>query len=389
MIINDKLVYDDRIHIPFRYYKNDSNCPMLIFFSAFTMQLSTWNFIYHNEAINKKYNLLFFEHRGQVNATKYFSKDEEYTVSENTIYLYEILSKLGLQNNKLHLIALSSGAPLLVDFTLKYPEKVKSIFLMGPFLYVDEATEKKENAIINIANCISSDKHDYVIDLFFYDWFSYYCHDYSSIISFHREFLSALFKNDAQFFTSAIKIRKFIFDYCMSFDAFSKELRDLGIPTKIVTGDMDRTVVPESVNTIASKINAEVQFLRGFGHLWFLLDNSDLLNSILINFIDKIEGTFSDKRNEKRRELSLPARIELNKELQANGYIINWSCKGRLFEINNFDKNINIVDWENAIGYDVLVHSHYPCKKTQEYKISWVKKQRIYIHIGLKMLRNE
>lgn len=358
--------------IPYKYYESNPLNPTVVFFPGTIMRLSTWSFIYSDDRYNNRYNFLFFEHKGQINASKYKCDEEQYSVEENCEHLHSLLKFLGLLEKKLHLVGISGGGALLFHFALCHSSAVKSVFLCSPFfLTYDYGLFKKYDSYRNLCSIKELEDHrDLFFDLNFYDYFSENS-DKNKIIITHATALK-LFEEDDKISFSLIKVIGSLVDYVKYAEQNLSRFAELPFPKKVVAGELDRIVSPNLLRKFADNIMAEYQCVEGVGHVGFL-EETDLFNSTVFNFISMCEEPERELRSEERISVNIPAEI-VNKDSIFRGDIRNISSNGVSIEIPkcSFDATGERIKIRYRVRDDIEVLA----------SLKWIKKSSSNIKLG-------
>ncbi len=124
------------------YYELSGNGPPLVIPSGGSgMDLRQWDAVV--PALSKDYTIILFDPRG-------IGKSDNPTVKYSDLQdMNDLVNHLGL--NKVGLIGLSSSGGLVLEFTVRYPEKVAALVASAPFLPTFEFSNEM-NARLNRFN---------------------------------------------------------------------------------------------------------------------------------------------------------------------------------------------------------------------------------------------
>ena len=127
-----KYVYIDGLKV--NYHKEGVGDPMILL-HGWASDIESWNGIKKN--LMKRFTLYYFDLPGYGSNSSYI---EYYTIENYAKFLYEFITKLKLSN--FILLGQSMGSAIIVDFVLKYSDKVKirkiilsSLVVRSPNLY--------------------------------------------------------------------------------------------------------------------------------------------------------------------------------------------------------------------------------------------------------------
>ncbi|TYQ17910.1 UNVERIFIED_CONTAM: pimeloyl-ACP methyl ester carboxylesterase [Acetivibrio alkalicellulosi] len=364
--------------IPFLHKKVNPNLPTSVFFSGIFNNIETWQFLLQNQLLNKKVNFLFFLYRGQQGVAKGL-ENEEIRVEDNAECLNKILEVLNLSDQQVHLVGFSIGNIYLLDYAIKNPQKVKSILLLSPYFLLDYLSREKFNAYIEIGEALSSDNFSKHFDLNYYDLFSDMYKKKLNSIRIMRAYILSQIKEEPENMSGIIKIEKAILEYCKKIDSsYFSQVKKINCNKKIVFGERDRICNQEFLLDICSQINAEYQEIYGAGHLWPIVDERDLIISLMDNYIDINENSSRDRRTGTRKptKISISTKVDDNKTYC--GYILNISEKGFLIQIEANEelfKNVNTL----FVYRDDLIQFNYKAH------VAWLKQNENLLYIGVEV----
>ncbi len=200
-----------------------------------------------------------------------------YTMDMFILDLKNLLDYLDIQE-KIHLCGHSLGGMIALQFTLKYPYKVKTLILMATAAHIDPSF---------LFNQIKSNNSDYNEERVYKAFLKMLPALYS------RSFRKKLKKN--------IVLFKQLKDYWMENPTrgqdfinqgnavLEHDIRDslnkIKQPTLIIASKKDRLQSVSNSKLISDKIpNAELEILDNLGHL-FNIEDPDKINNIMWNFI--------------------------------------------------------------------------------------------------------
>lgn len=109
-------VGDDKI-----FYETAGNGPVLVFIHDGLVHREVWE--YQFSSFSENYKVVRYDRRG------YGNSPEPTTAYSNVEDLSSLFTQLNI--DRACLIGMSSGGGLAIDFTLKFPEKVSSLILVG------------------------------------------------------------------------------------------------------------------------------------------------------------------------------------------------------------------------------------------------------------------
>jgi pimeloyl-ACP methyl ester carboxylesterase len=221
------------------------------------------------------YRLIVFDNRG---AGRSSAPDEPYTIRQMAADTFGLLDALDVA--RAHVFGISMGGMIAQELALEQPERVASLVL-GCTSPGGEKAAGLHDEITTFRESVGDDGPDL-------EWFA--------------EFLRRLWTNEA-LVKSGPRLQDFVFsiirfppaphgirrqaDAIAQHDAFER-LHAISVPTLVTTGAEDTLIDPENSELLAELIpNAELRIFEGLRHA-FHLERPDLVNSIIIEFIDRV-----------------------------------------------------------------------------------------------------
>jgi pimeloyl-ACP methyl ester carboxylesterase len=183
----------------------------------------------------------------------------QYLHDEALIYLPELLSKLGIQNNVL-LIGHSDGASIALIFAAAFPTKLNGIISLAAHVFVEDITVSSVRELVKKYNSneqlsvLLSKYHGEKTDKIFKDWSGMW--------------LSADFRNWN----------------------IEKLLTNIRVPVLAIQGEKDEHGSIKQLHAIKNNVNAAVTsyLIKDCGHVPHL-EKKEEIKTIMINFINSLK----------------------------------------------------------------------------------------------------
>ncbi|MBT8144858.1 MAG: alpha/beta hydrolase, partial [Gammaproteobacteria bacterium] len=185
----------------------------------------------------------------------------EYSIDKQLDWLGQFIDRLGIE--ELHLGGSSMGGNIAANFAVRYPERVKSLWLLAPGGVRTAAQSEMEQLLLEGAShpLIPNDREGFERTLDF--------------VFTERPFLPGPLRRflarEAQ---SRYELRQKIFVEILNEErtAIEPVLSDtvvgLGVPTLVVWGGGDRVLHPDGAEALAGLLDdAEAEVMEGVGHL--------------------------------------------------------------------------------------------------------------------------
>jgi 3-oxoadipate enol-lactonase len=252
------------------YYElhGSENAPILVLNNGILMNAATsWG--YQTKALSKWYRVLQYDCRGQGGSDHPISP---YSMDGHADDVSALLDALGIE--KAHIAGISYGGEVAQAFTLKYPDKVRSLLLM------DTVSEVSPELRLIIQSWVDALKTGDALAFF----------DATVPWNFSPEFIA----NNTALLEDAKK-RYALLDFpavirlCEAFFEadFTKRLNEIKVPTCIMVGELDLLKGIRYAEILKRNIpHAEYHVLMGAGHVscW---ERPQEFNSIVLGFLGK------------------------------------------------------------------------------------------------------
>ena len=256
------------------YYEKvmrDNTSDWVLFIHGLGGSSRTWK--YQIEKFSKKYNLLLVDLAGHGNSknvksrSKYMPQDAARSIKE--ILLLEKI-------NKVHIVSLSLGTLVALEFIRQFPENVSSVILAGGIVNLN-FTRK---IVFHMADFITK----YFPTEFAYNLFANIIMPSKKHKKSREIFVREAKKLNEKMFNKWVKsvgasndrLKKYI-----------KILKDKKIPTLFISGKEDYMFL-DGIKEVCTKINGfKVNLLKNCGHVCSI-EKSELFNNLSISFLEKI-----------------------------------------------------------------------------------------------------
>ncbi len=104
-------------NLELEYYKEGTGSPMILV-HGWASNISEWDII--KDELRKRFTIYYFNLPGHGLSTEW---EKEYSIENYAVFLYDFITKLELDN--IILLGQSMGSSIIIDFVLKYGDKVK------------------------------------------------------------------------------------------------------------------------------------------------------------------------------------------------------------------------------------------------------------------------
>ncbi len=236
----------------------------LVFLNGIMSSVSSWNNQY--PVLKKHFKILLYN---------YNTSSEIHTYKDHAHDLKALLEHLEI--NKVHLIGASFGGVVGMQFTLLYPDYVKSLSLIDTISELDELLKA---TVTNWKTLLINEPYDFYHKIIP----SFYSNDF---IENNQLFLDNSAKSYAkipeEFFVEQIHL----LDTFIENTNLTEALPNILCPTLIICGEEDVLTPRKFSDRIAELIkNNEYVIIPKCGHV-SLIEKPSVINSLLLGFISK------------------------------------------------------------------------------------------------------
>lgn len=266
--------------IDINYIKKGEGEPLVLIQGTNT-KLEAWNF--QIEFFKEKMTVIAFDNRG---AGKSSRPNYPYTMEMYVEDTNSLLEALQIQE-KIHLCGYSLGGMIALYFTLKYPEKIKTLLLIATESYTDPLQTKQTLEFYYQFDKMSFDeKMNTVIRLIYTRDFKKKLKENQNLYNLLKKDMNILiYTEDPPRLNDYINQFKALEDYDIR-----NSIHKISQPTLIVVGDKDINTPRESSVFMHEKIpNSKLIILEKLKH-GFLLEQPEKLNDIMWNFLKDYIG---------------------------------------------------------------------------------------------------
>lgn len=228
--------------------------------------------------------LIIFDNRGAGLSDK---PKGPYTMDMFTEDVLTLMGHLGI--DKAFLWGVSMGGMIAMYFAYKHPDRVKGLILGETNFGIRSLPPSKEALeVLMKPPTPAKDKRQLIFERMSVAFSRKFLKEHVDIINEIIE-LRMNFEEDPEAYNSQLAA-------VLNFD-FKDHLKDITIPTLIVTGDEDYVVNPQNSYIMNELIpNSKLVILKGAGHL-AIIERADDYNNLVLNFIkDVLNGTFRSSK---------------------------------------------------------------------------------------------
>jgi len=252
------------------YYQTAGKSTPLIFIHADSLDSRMWN--EQLKYFSNKYQVICYDIRG-------FGKSD---LPTNTPYsFHEDLNDffIHLAIKKAHLVGLSLGGATAIDFTLSYPEKVKSLVLADSGISGDEFSQSFLKGIFKVIKLAKDNK----IDAAKKEWLKLDIFSYSRKYPSVWEFIETMVKDTSCY-------RWFGKNRPLQLEPKAVErLDEIKTQTLILVGEHDIEDFQRKAKLLNTKIkNSRLEIVSDAGHL-SNMDNPGEFNQKVYDFLSSVD----------------------------------------------------------------------------------------------------
>jgi 3-oxoadipate enol-lactonase len=228
----------------------------------------------HISVFSQLYRVIIFDPRGTGQSD---APDIPYTIDIMADDLAGLLDAIGIDS--LHILGESMGGMIAQQFTLRHPERVRSLILAGTTCGGSHSIISNDPELMEFYQHAGQPApKEFFIQM--------------ARLTFSRDFIE---KNPDLIKQTIEKLLEHpaspqgqmrLMQAVMSYDMYEK-LPEIKAPTLVIHGDADRIVPVENARILASRIpNAELVILKKMGHL-FMFEAFDESNRIILDFLKR------------------------------------------------------------------------------------------------------
>lgn len=249
------------------YYEMKGNGPAIVFIHSGGFDSRTWDDQF--SAFSGRYTVIRYDVRGYGKSkapTKPYSDDED---------LYQLLKSLKVQ--KAHLIGLSLGGRIAIDFTLTHPEMVATLIPVAPGLSGFPFTAEDMIELVKIVYSIQNDDGTPAGEAWLRSAYN--------AAAMENPVVAAKLRPIAIENSRAWLIN--IFFPRPPFPLAVQRLSDIRVPTLLIRGDRDVLTITKIVETLEKNIpGAKKVIIPGVGHM-VNVEKPQEFNSTVLDFLSK------------------------------------------------------------------------------------------------------
>ncbi|MFX0069689.1 MAG: alpha/beta fold hydrolase [Candidatus Hermodarchaeota archaeon] len=262
-------------------YLSEGKGEPLVFVHGTNTKLEAWNF--QINYFKDKMNIIALDNRGCGKSSR---PNYPYTMEMFVEDLKNLLDSLEI-TQKIHLCGCSLGGMIALTFTLKYPEKVKSLTLIGTPAYIEPmGREQRHTFYKDFVNLKIEQRIQTILP-------NLYSRAFRKKLK-NDENLFNLIKNDMNFivyYRDTPTYEDYINQNAAMNDYDVRESIDkIGQPTLILAGDKDLLTPLAETQIVHEKMpNSSMKVFNGLGH-GIAIEAADEVNELMWNFIKEHLG---------------------------------------------------------------------------------------------------
>ncbi len=375
-------VYEDgKVSVPYHYHHVSDDLPLLVIFPGIMMRSGSWAFLYEDENIFSRCNILMFEHEGQFNANKLDHSEDEFNLLDNCSHIREILALLGLAGKKHYVMGISSGCVLQTAYVNSYANDILSSLMFAPLFITGRRIQLNVESIANLGDVIEDDMLEKFLNMFYFDYFSdQFLDNREKTVSFMRSNVQKLSQEHKTMARSLACLMKTYSKFGAKFDEWAEAYSDTNVETRMVICSDDRLVTPEHLLACADKIGANTHVVEGVGHVLFL-EREEHFKEIVINWLTGEYGNDKRRYSTERTLVNLPCTIEVNgEEVAASTHIRDISGNASGFALHVLQQ------WDEEVIAPITVKLNVFGDKSYICEVRWTQKDLTGTFFGLKVL---
>lgn len=256
------------------YYKQYGEGEAIVFLNGMLMSTNSWSpFI---RTVSKNYNMVAVDLLDQGKTDDF---DKYYTIDTQVQILYRVLSELKF--DKVNLLGMSYGGKVALDFTIKYPNKVKSLILSNTDSYTTDTMKGIAKYWVEAASTLNPFVFLNSIIPYMYSY-SYYKKNYEDIKKIEKPFNKIMNEKWYHRFKRALA----------SVDNFNiySQLQSIKVPTLIISSELDIVTPIEYQELIHRQIKDSMwQIIEGVGHA-SMYEKPEEFIFIVMKFLENVES---------------------------------------------------------------------------------------------------
>jgi pimeloyl-ACP methyl ester carboxylesterase len=232
------------------YYEVAGKGPSLVLIHGGQMDSRMWDDQF--EAFGKQFTVIRYDVRGYGGS---YLPDKLYSDADDLAALLDYL-----KIEKAHVVGLSLGGRIAVDFAVAYPKRVRSLVLAGPGLAGYEApnAEEQESRMWNLVKAARDDGPDKVTELWLKDPYMAPAMEQPRL----APRLQRLVRENAHRWLSNPLLQS------SPKPLAAKRLEEIKIPTLLVLGERDVPQIKATIETLEKGIGGSQKLvIKGAGHL--------------------------------------------------------------------------------------------------------------------------
>lgn len=248
------------------YYEEEGSGEPVVLIGGLTSTVETWGL--QRQALAERYRVILPDNRGS-GRTRVHHDDGTRSIQGFADDVLALIDGLGLE--RIHLVGASMGGMIVQAFALAYPQRLRSLVLACTLFGGPQAVAADPSVTAKLLEATGDNA------------------DASLSVVAHRETVEKrpeairfyLATKAAQPHTAEEVARRA--QAVAAFDV-ADQVKDLAVPTLVITGKQDILVPPENSRMLAARIpNAELVEIDQAGHIFFC-EQPDAVNNALLNF---------------------------------------------------------------------------------------------------------
>jgi pimeloyl-ACP methyl ester carboxylesterase len=236
------------VAVPTLYYETAGQGEPIVLIHGGQMDRRMWDRQFSN--LGKTYQVVRYDVRGfgqSPGAIMPYSDDDD---------LLALLDHLHIA--RVHLVGLSLGGRISLDFALTHPERVKSVVLVGPGMSGFDWSKESQQSFMAVVNAIQRDGPQRAVEMWLKDPYMVPAMEHKDIAPRLRELatdnMRAWVSNDA-------------LDRVIDPPA-AKRLKSVHVPTLVIVGSRDVPDIQRIVERISHEVpGAKKVVIEGAGHI--------------------------------------------------------------------------------------------------------------------------
>ncbi|MFW9805715.1 MAG: alpha/beta fold hydrolase [Candidatus Thorarchaeota archaeon] len=236
-----------------------------------------WVWFRQIPTLMQKYKCIVFDNRGAGKSSK---PDYPYTIEMMAGDTVGLLDVLGIENA--HILGISMGGLIAQQIALSHPEKVRSLILVSTHFGGSNYIPIPDDVVaLLVALPTETISYEQAREMRYRATFS------EQFIAENKELMKQI-DSWVQQHPAPLFAQVHQSSATAEFDSES-ELKNITVPTLILQGANDFTILPKNAELLAERIpNSRLQFIEGAAH-FVIIEKYEEFNNAVMNFIDEVE----------------------------------------------------------------------------------------------------